>query len=300
MYSTRNLILVVVLASSILPSHANFTDADDEENELLDFDFDNQNPTENEIPQLNSIFNTIKEKEKQIQNAITNAMKDPNTQRNFAQVLPILKYMTPAQKLALAALVKKQVLDSKKVGYDLQEVNNVFAGNNKNISRDLLLPISLDIANLFRKPRHIESNDIPQSQALRVDPGPLIRIKVNDKPIDDGENQITTVKAMNQTKVEENTEAEEEDEEEEEEVEDQLAQESTTELEQVPEAQELRGGPNMRLKVPFRRNSILPPPGKFNRVRKPIKKPPPHFDVRDNHCDSDINGICWETNDYPM
>lgn len=51
----------------------------------------------------------IQEKETKVKNKLARAWKNPNMQRKFAEVLPILKVMTSEQKIALAALVSAQV-----------------------------------------------------------------------------------------------------------------------------------------------------------------------------------------------
>lgn len=51
----------------------------------------------------------LEQKEKHVKNKLARAWSNPNMQRKFAEVLPILKVMTGEQKIALAALVSAQV-----------------------------------------------------------------------------------------------------------------------------------------------------------------------------------------------
>lgn len=51
----------------------------------------------------------IQEKEMRVRKKLVRAWKNPNMQRKFAEVLPILKVMTGEQKVAFAALVSAQV-----------------------------------------------------------------------------------------------------------------------------------------------------------------------------------------------
>lgn len=51
----------------------------------------------------------MQQKEERVKNKLVRAWDNPNMQRKFAEVLPILKVMTIEQKIALAALVSAQV-----------------------------------------------------------------------------------------------------------------------------------------------------------------------------------------------
>lgn len=100
-----------------------------ENDDLLDFDFESVVKSEPTISsaakntQFDSAFDEfldiiveptelgsqIQQKETFVKNKLARAWKNPNMQRQFAEVLPILKVMTSEQKIALAALVSAQV-----------------------------------------------------------------------------------------------------------------------------------------------------------------------------------------------
>lgn len=79
-------------------STANATDVDNDDfGEFLDF-VDEGAPSSH-----------FQEKEDMVKQQLVRAWKNPNMQRKFAEVLPILKVMSSQQKIALAALVSAQV-----------------------------------------------------------------------------------------------------------------------------------------------------------------------------------------------
>ncbi|EEB10680.1 conserved hypothetical protein [Pediculus humanus corporis] len=96
--------------------------------------------------------------EKQMQDALLKAMNKPMIRKQIAEVIPILRVMSPAQRLTLAALVSSQIMSQKPSSEtNLSEIATMFAGKNsdnennrKNVTEYLLLPISVDIAKMFR------------------------------------------------------------------------------------------------------------------------------------------------------
>lgn len=72
-----------------------------------------------------------------MQKLVQSAMRRPGMKERLAQVVPIVKAMTPAQRLALAGMV---------MGKGGQSMNL----NNKVLNAQLLLPISQDIATMLR------------------------------------------------------------------------------------------------------------------------------------------------------
>lgn len=117
--------VLLVTTLTVVPSVA--AESDD----LMDFDFDSEvkselndtKPTKNQVgfdnafeeffdimdPQAEEMGSHLQQKEKRIKLKMLTAWKNPNMQRKFAEVLPILKVMTSQQKIALAALVSAQV-----------------------------------------------------------------------------------------------------------------------------------------------------------------------------------------------
>jgi len=71
-----------------------------------------------------------------MQQLVQSAMRTPGMKERLAQVVPIVKAMTPAQRLALAGMVMGKG----------QSMNL----NNKVLNAQLLLPISQDIATMLR------------------------------------------------------------------------------------------------------------------------------------------------------
>lgn len=71
-----------------------------------------------------------------MQKLVQSAMRKPGMKERLAQVVPIIKAMTPAQRLALAGMVMGK-----------GQPQNL---NNKALNAQLLLPISQDIATMLR------------------------------------------------------------------------------------------------------------------------------------------------------
>lgn len=118
------LVLQLFIASSVPTAEASDND------ELMDFDFvsdvvksASNDTKDSETVQFDSAFDefldiivdpseqgpNIQQKETRVKGKLVRAWKNPNMQRKFAEVLPILKVMTSEQKIALAALVSAQV-----------------------------------------------------------------------------------------------------------------------------------------------------------------------------------------------
>ncbi|XP_063219867.1 uncharacterized protein LOC134529570 [Bacillus rossius redtenbacheri] len=93
------------------------------------------------------------------------AMRRPGMSEFLGQVLPILRSMSPPQRLVLAALLSANVMTSS-ASLSLDQVVAMFTTGHdqhkasSDVSSDLLLPISVDIANTF----HRASRDEIQEQ----------------------------------------------------------------------------------------------------------------------------------------
>lgn len=71
------------------------------------------------------------------------AMKKPGAKQRIAQVLPIIRSMSPSQRLTLATLVLNQLMaKSQQPTFD-----SVTSADNK--TAELMIPISADIASIF-------------------------------------------------------------------------------------------------------------------------------------------------------
>ncbi|XP_073982606.1 neurotrophin 1 isoform X2 [Rhodnius prolixus] len=71
------------------------------------------------------------------------ALKRPEGRKRLGQVLPIVRLMSPPQRLALASLVMAQVLAGP-------SDHSAPLNKSENVTSQLMLPISMDIANMFR------------------------------------------------------------------------------------------------------------------------------------------------------
>ena len=97
-------------------------------------------------------------KESIIYRAMLEALKRPEMSQQLSQVLPILRSMSPPQRLTLAALLTAQVMSSPtSESPTLDQVIAMFGvgpqggdEQRQNMTSSLLLPLSLDIANIFR------------------------------------------------------------------------------------------------------------------------------------------------------
>jgi hypothetical protein len=97
-------------------------------------------------------------KQSLIYRAMLEALKRPEMSQQLSQVLPILRSMSSPQRLTLAALLTAQAMSSPtSTSPTLDEVLAMFGvgtqdgeEQRKNMTSALLLPLSLDIANMFR------------------------------------------------------------------------------------------------------------------------------------------------------
>ncbi|XP_075233652.1 neurotrophin 1 [Lycorma delicatula] len=88
---------------------------------------------------------TVEDRKRDImKKVVTAAMLKPGARQRLAQVMPILRTMSGPQRLALAALVSAQVMASPE-SPALPAVDR-----SQNITSELMLPISMDIATMFR------------------------------------------------------------------------------------------------------------------------------------------------------
>jgi len=101
---------------------------------------------------------SLVKKESIIYRAMLEALKRPEMSQQLSQVLPILRSMSPPQRLTLAALLTAQVMSSPtSQAPTLDQVIAMFGvgqqdgdEQRQNMTSSLLLPLSLDIANIFR------------------------------------------------------------------------------------------------------------------------------------------------------
>ncbi|XP_029408933.2 neurotrophin 1 isoform X2 [Bactrocera dorsalis] len=80
-----------------------------------------------------------------LRSALSKALTNEQLRQKFVEVMPILRALTPQQRLTLSALISAQINLKGNQGLKLEQVRAMF-GNDKK----LLLPIVYDIANLVR------------------------------------------------------------------------------------------------------------------------------------------------------
>ena len=123
----------------------------------LDTDFIDDGTNESSEEDYSLSQSPVK-KESIIYRAMLEALKRPEMSQQLSQVLPILRSMSPPQRLTLAALLTAQVMSSPtSEAPTLDQVIAMFGvgpqdgdEQRQNMTSSLLLPLSLDIANIFR------------------------------------------------------------------------------------------------------------------------------------------------------
>lgn len=82
-------------------------------------------------------------------------MKVAEKREQIGQVLPIIRNMSQPQKLALASLVSSRISNNGSLPHD--EIHSLLVGNSRiNATRELMLPISMDIAKILTEEERIE------------------------------------------------------------------------------------------------------------------------------------------------
>nr|CAD7196134.1 unnamed protein product [Timema douglasi] len=166
------------------PLSDHFTSNDDQE--LQDYSPDESISNEEENNENIYKEQESSKKESVIYRAMLTAMKRPEMSHLIGQVLPIIRSMSPPQRLTLATLLTAQVMSSPNgVPPSLQQVVSMFGEHSgqgtekRNILSELLLPISIDIANMFRGASTMRANsDPPEALKFRrhhLTPGPSLK-----------------------------------------------------------------------------------------------------------------------------
>ncbi|XP_055631976.1 neurotrophin 1 [Toxorhynchites rutilus septentrionalis] len=103
---------------------------------------------------------------------MTRAFANPDMQRKFAEVLPLLKVMTKTQRSTLAALISAQVNSKEGHTMSLAQVKQMFGDR-----QELVLPLAYDIANMIRVVAKKESllHDQNPTEEERVSSNQLLR-----------------------------------------------------------------------------------------------------------------------------
>ncbi|EGI61959.1 Protein spaetzle [Acromyrmex echinatior] len=116
------------------------------------------------------------------------AMKTPEKREQIGEVIPIIRSMSQPQKLAMATLISTRISNNDTTSSPLEEVESLLGGNRENASRDLMLPISMDIAKIISNDSDSEESEeededempevLPEAQELR-----LVRSQERRRPI---------------------------------------------------------------------------------------------------------------------
>ncbi|XP_026466645.1 neurotrophin 1 [Ctenocephalides felis] len=158
---------------------------------INDFFYENQDLSALQVDDWEDEESTVEDKQAHVRTALLNALKDGKQLRRFAEVLPIIRVMSSPQRIALAALVSAQIAHEKEGtegnGLSLPQVRRMFGDD-----PELILPVTLDIANLIRdttraRGRSIASEHefVPNAQALRR----MLELPHKDNNEDDDEDE---------------------------------------------------------------------------------------------------------------
>lgn len=86
-------------------------------------------------------------------------MKTPEKREQIGEVIPIIRSMSQTQKLAMATLISTRISNNDTTSSPLEEVRSLLGGNRKNATRDLMLPISIDIAKIISNDSDSEESE---------------------------------------------------------------------------------------------------------------------------------------------
>lgn len=96
-------------------------------------------------------------------------MKTPEKREQIGEVIPIIRSMSPPQKLA--TLISTRISNNDTTSPPLEEVRSLLdGGNRENASRDLTLPISMDIAKIISNDSDSEESEEDEDETLEVLP----------------------------------------------------------------------------------------------------------------------------------
>lgn len=78
-------------------------------------------------------------------------MKIPEKREQIGEVIPIMRSMSPPQKLAMATIISTRISNNDTTFPPLEEAQSLLGDGNQreNASRELMLPISMDIAKII-------------------------------------------------------------------------------------------------------------------------------------------------------
>ncbi|BES92975.1 Hypothetical protein NTJ_05784 [Nesidiocoris tenuis] len=135
------LIFVIVNVGSAIGDDLDDISFDDDEPGVQGLDDVSENGEAGKFG--SSYAETEEQRRTMLKKVLNEALRRPGAKSRLGQVLPIVRLMTPPQKLALASLVMAQVLAGPN---DPPPP----VADSKNMTSQLMLPISMDIATMFR------------------------------------------------------------------------------------------------------------------------------------------------------
>ncbi|KAG7208593.1 hypothetical protein KM043_014803 [Ampulex compressa] len=104
-------------------------------------------------------------------NKTDKAMRLPEKRERLGQVIPIIRSMSPPQKMAMGSLISTRISNNDTDSSPLEEVRSLFGdGNRENATSELLLPISMDIAKILSEDPTDEEEtpeELPEAQELK-------------------------------------------------------------------------------------------------------------------------------------
>lgn len=97
-------------------------------------------------------------------------MKIPEKHEQIGEVIPIMRSMSPPQKLAMATIISTRISNNDTTFPSLEEAQSLLGDGNQreNASRELMLPISMDIAKIISS----EDSDSEESNEEEEDEMP--------------------------------------------------------------------------------------------------------------------------------
>ncbi|XP_018368714.1 PREDICTED: uncharacterized protein LOC108764824 isoform X1 [Trachymyrmex cornetzi] len=173
-------LLAVVLLS---PIHAEKKNTDN-----VDKADDGEKTQEKISASLKLADEDVKNRTSKVRGVVASVMKTPEKREQIGEVIPIIRSMSQSQKLAMATLISTRISNNDTTSSPLEEVQSLLGGNRENASRDLMLPISMDIAKIISNDSDSEESEeededvipevLPEAQELR-----LVRSQERRRPI---------------------------------------------------------------------------------------------------------------------
>ncbi|KMQ87890.1 protein spaetzle, partial [Lasius niger] len=113
-----------------------------------------------------------KNRTSKVREVVASAMKMPEKREQIGEVIPIMRSMSPPQKLAMATLISTRISNNDTTFPRLEEARSLLGDGNRreNASRELMLPISMDIAKIISDSDSDESNEEEEDEMPEILP----------------------------------------------------------------------------------------------------------------------------------